>query len=125
MSTSYVLLSSIRFSGRISAAGELEILTKRDGEVVESLDIQSDSPPLVRVQLHDFEHAGITWMFTAGGPWARGGGPFAWAEFSGYSTGSSYDALMIVAQSQDAAAQEKPKQIYIKIEPVVESPDRT
>jgi len=124
MATTYEILHSVRLTGRIDASGELEIITMRNHEPVEALGISSDSPPRVRVELYDFlDGSGQPWQFPASDPWQRGEGPYVWAEFTGFHDGEAFDSHTLAARPQgqtSAAAQEKPKQIYIKIKPIID-----
>src|SRR5690606_13426352 len=107
----------------------LEIVTKRDeNEVVTALDIDADAPPSVRLEVYDFGHdttAGrVNWEFQSGDPWLRDTGPYVWAVFDEFTDGEAYDTLTLVAETE-GATQQKTKRIVIKIEPVVDAPDRT
>lgn len=126
MTTNFTILKSVRLTGRI-ANDKLEIVTTRDEtDVVENLDVKSDILP-VRVECYDFvDHAtSVGWQFVEAGPWRRGNGSYIWTEFQRYKDGDSYDPLVVSARSQGAATQEKPKQIYIKIKPVIDGPDES
>jgi hypothetical protein len=130
MATRYTLLKSVRLTGRINPQGELEIVTKRDeNEVVTALDIASDAPPTVRVEVHDFVQdttaCRVVWKFQPADPWLRDTGPYVWAQFDEFTDGEAYDTLTLVAQGEGAAAQQQTKRIVIKIEPVVDSPDKS
>jgi hypothetical protein len=127
MSVNFQVLESVRLTGRI-VDDALEITTKRDEfEIVDALDIESDTLP-VRLQCYDFtDTAGRVWQFVPTGGWQRRAGTdHAWLDLSSYKDGDAYNALCITVQTKTtAAAAERPKQIYIKLKPIIDGPDRS
>jgi hypothetical protein len=127
MSVNFQVLESVRLTGRI-VDDALQIITKRDDfEFVDALDIESDALP-VRLECYDFtDSRGRAWQFAATGGWQRNAGAdHAWLDLSNYKDGDAYDPLSITAQSTTTAAEgDRPKQIYIKLKPIIDGPDRS
>ncbi|EDM79528.1 hypothetical protein PPSIR1_20909 [Plesiocystis pacifica SIR-1] len=126
----YTVLKSVRLTGRFNSSA-LEIVTKRDEtELGENLEIRADDPPNVRVEVFDFVHddgtTRTTWELMGDSNWTRASN-HVWKVFSDYTDGEIGDTLDIVARPQGSTdpAQEKPKQIYIEIKPVVDGPDKS
>ena len=88
----------------------------------EPLDIHADVFP-VRVELHDFEHLGETWVFPEAKGWRRGDGNYAWREYDETSDTAYVELTLTATTGEGQAAREKSKQIYIKVKPIPDAPD--
>lgn len=130
--TTFEILSSVRLTGAIFDDG-LQIMTKRRRTecIHDDLLIRSDQRN-IEMQCHDFvDSSGRSWEFVECNGWRRGDdkgvGNYARKILEGYTDGTVGTPIDIVARPRGstAAADEKPKRIYVKIEPIIDGPDRT
>jgi hypothetical protein len=112
----YTLLQSVRLSGTLPN-DSLAIVTKRDGQSVELLEIASDTQP-VTLELFHFQAGGERWSFSAPG-W-RVDTDAARTQLP-YSSGDAFTELEITAES--TAGAKRAKRLGIRIKPVVDAPD--
>jgi hypothetical protein len=130
---SYKVLHAIRLTGRFVDEA-LQIRTVRDiEEVVVALEIAAHTEALpVRVECYDFTTTSVDpatgvetttkWCFRETGPWIRGSGDYAYAEFGDFSDGN-VETLSIVVTPEGTSSNEdddEPVEIYIKIEPLTD-----